>query len=188
MTGGAPLPFGPALRQPDQRSCGAAVVVVARMLDDAAYAERALPRFGAEVLAAHRRLTGARDATGALQAPWPRAVGTPPWAVARALPRGPHGVRRARGRFEDLLRAVGHGPAALYVGDRWLPRHVLLAVGRDGDGPAARLGVYDPGSGTVRTLTRDAYADGALPLGRWRRPWFAVLPTRSAQASAASAA
>ena len=73
------------LRQPDQRSCGAACLVVARMLLDPAYADLAARAFRPEVLGMHGRVTGPVDARGALQVPWPRALGTPPWAVARQL-------------------------------------------------------------------------------------------------------
>ena len=61
------LPWG-RLKQPDRLSCGAAVLVVARMLSDEVYAGRVLPRFAEEVLATHRQVVG-----------WgPRALGTPP--------------------------------------------------------------------------------------------------------------
>ena len=94
------------LKQPDQRSCGAASMVVARMLADPAYAAflagsegpvgLAFPRtvagdaalrerFKAETLAMHRRITGLADVSGRAQIPWPRTFGTPPWAVARQL-------------------------------------------------------------------------------------------------------
>jgi hypothetical protein len=93
--------LGARLVQPDHRSCGAAVLVVARALLDQGYAELlvsgrhpgtglALPgsladRFRHEALAMHARVTGPVDAAGRLQVPWPRALGTPPWAVARQL-------------------------------------------------------------------------------------------------------
>ncbi len=93
--------LGARLVQPDERSCGAAVLVVARALLDRGYAELlvsgrhpgtgfVLPgsladRFRHETLAMHARVTGLVDAAGRLQVPWPRALGTPPWAVARQL-------------------------------------------------------------------------------------------------------
>ena len=75
--------FGQPLVQPDQRSCGAAVLVVARMLADHGYgrevaaAESVTARFREEVLATHRRVTAPVEG-GRLQVPWPRALGTPP--------------------------------------------------------------------------------------------------------------
>ena len=82
--------FRERLVQPDRVSCGATCLVVARMIEDHAYGEYigAAPsvadRFRAEVLAMHRRVTAPADG-GRLQVPWPRALGTPPWAVARQL-------------------------------------------------------------------------------------------------------
>jgi len=163
------LDFGPAFRQPDQRSCGPACLVVARMLRDPAYAAEAGPRFDAEVLATHRRVTGSRPAVGALQLPWPRALGTPPWAVARELGRVT-GARYAwpavRWRPDSVRSRALAGleaglPVAVYVGSRWLPRHVLLAVTTTGGGPE----LYDPARGH---LTRT--------YGRWEVPWFVVAP------------
>jgi hypothetical protein len=104
------------LKQPDQRSCGATVLVVARMLADPAYAasmdgsqgpvglafprtvagDKALQaRFRTETLAMHQRVTGLADVSGKPQIPWPRKFGTPPWAVARQL----SGTRAADGSF-----------------------------------------------------------------------------------------
>lgn len=183
------------LVQPDARSCGAASLVVARALVDEAYAELlaagrhpgtgfAMPgtcsdRFHREALAMHRRVTGPADAAGRLQLPWPRALGTPPWAVAHQLSASgvayvsrPAVVRRAQ-VVESLLPALDRGrPVALFVGNALLPRHVVLAVGLDGDA----LRVYDPAAGAVRLVPRAAFESGDLPFGRWKRPWFVVRP------------
>ena len=73
------------LSQPDQRSCGPSSLVAARILIDPAYAATQNPHaFAGSVLDLHRQLTGA-SAFGRAQLPWPRALGTPPWAVARAM-------------------------------------------------------------------------------------------------------
>src|SRR5690606_27149948 len=155
--------------QPDRRSCGAAVLVVDEALANPAYARRVVAggprRFAEEVLAMHRRATGPVDVAGRLQLPWPRALGTPPWAVARQLDarRGVrHVVRvvgpwRRRGAWRELVAAVRvAGPAPVYVGSPLLPRHVLLALppappgpepddrlpGRPVPGPEESLRVY----------------------------------------------
>lgn len=167
------LRWGSALRQPDRLSCGAAVLVVARMLHDEAYAARAARSFGPEVLGVHRRVTGTRSGDGRAQLPWPRALGTPPWAVARELATTtgvPHRVRPAR--FDALHRSPG--PAALYVGNRLLPRHVVLVLGAVGED----LEVYDPAVGDRRRVARAAFDEGRLRLGGWDRAWFAVSPAR----------
>jgi hypothetical protein len=171
------------LRQPDRRSCGASVLVAARMLAEPAYADRMTSeRFAREALTAHRRVTGHKDVAGRLQVPWPRALGTPPWALARALSAlastryvtrlGRVGAGGAAGR---AATAVGSGrPVALYVGSRWLPRHVVLALpGSPAGGP---LRVYEPSSGRMVDVTRERAAGHRLALAGWDRLWFVVLP------------
>ena len=194
--------LGARLVQPDQRSCGAAALVVARALLDRGYAELlmsgrhpgtglALPgsltdRFRHEAQAMHARVTGPVDAAGRLQVPWPRVLGTPPWAVARqlsatgrsvaagGLPRVDHRVVPAwpdrAALLDRILAATAEGrPVPVYVGNRWAPRHVVLFLGGSagrGDG----LRCYDPARGWVVDLDRRAFVRG--PLG----PGFAVLP------------
>jgi hypothetical protein len=166
------------LAQPDQRSCGPSSLVAAHMLIDPAYAATITPQvFAAEVLSLHRWVTSA----SASRLPWPRALGTPPWAVAAAM-TGFAGVRYAstlvpfhdRARlFGRLQRAVATRPAPFYVGD-WIPRHVVLAVAPTADG----VQVYNPARGTVGELLGSDFAAGRLTtFGRWVKPWFVVLPT-----------
>lgn len=174
-------------RQPDQRSCGAACLVVATMLTDASYDARLRAEpdlWPAEVLRTHREVTGLRDA-GRLGAPWPRLMGTPPWAVGRRLGRRPGGRWRTRlvrhgggpGTFDSLLVLARLGvPLPLYVGSRLLPRHVVLVVGARGED----LLVWDPARGATMRLTQEAFETGRLPFGRWRTPWFVVTPRRLA--------
>src|SRR5262249_53082313 len=69
------------LTQPDQRSCGPSSLVAAHILLDASYRPAS---FSTEVLALHRSVTSPSFA-GHAQMPWPQALGTPPWAVARAM-------------------------------------------------------------------------------------------------------
>ncbi len=172
--------FGPALRQPDQRSCGPSCLVVARMVLDPAYAAEAQPRFGAEVLATHRRVTGSHPAAGALQLPWPRALGTPPWAVAREMDRitgRRHSWTLARWSRETAYDRIlgglrGGVPVPVYVGSRLLPRHVVLALAEEGGG----LRVYDPSRGRPTHVDAGAFRSGRLGLGRWDTPWFVVAP------------
>lgn len=167
------------LKQPDQRTCGPSSVVAARMLVDPAYRPA---DFGAAALSLHRALTS-NVAFGAAQLPWPAALGTPPWAVARALSSYTGLGYRTRvvrfgsraGEYAAVRAAVSAGrPCPLYVGSAWLPRHVVLAVAPTADG----LEVYDPARGSVEELTRTAFTSGRLTtFRRWTRPWFAVLPT-----------
>ncbi len=161
---GAPGP----LVQPDRRSCGAACLVLARALAEPAYGRslRDPGRWRTEVLRTHAEVTRLRDG-GRPGLPWPRALGTPPWAVARRL--GSTTGRRWRtarpdlAAVADLVRAGDTVP--ILVGSRLLPRHLLLATGEGPDG----LRVYDPARGTVRPLA-DALRTG------WPRVWCMVVP------------
>lgn len=172
-----PADLAPArLAQPDQLSCGATSAVVARMLlrpdwrpDDVA----------ATILATHRRLTGMRDERGELQVPWPRGLGTPPWALARELRRltGQRvRVRSARtsphSSWEELVRRASHRPTAVYIGSRWLPRHVVLTVAGRADGSAVRI--FDPAQGRLLTLPRGRWFENELGIAGWSHPWFLV--------------
>lgn len=158
------------LHQPDQRSCGATCAVTARMLVDPAYATRFegdQQAFGAEVLATHRRLCS-WTAQGSAQVPWPRALGTQPWALARDLA---HTVGRPYrvGSVRRMATVPRDTPVPLYVGDRWLPRHVVLVVERHSD----TWLVHDPASGRlVRVGLRGAHP----PLGGWTRWWVVLTP------------
>ena len=175
------------MKQPDQRSCGPSSLVAARMVVDPSYSPTS---FSDEVLALHRRITRPA-AFGRAQLPWPRALGTPPWAAAAAMTEitavayRTHVVRWG-GRRDDLVRLDAAGteahPCPLYVGDRWLPRHVLLVVSTASTG----LEIYNPGRGTVTTVDRDAFEAGDLgDVTRWRRPWFLVSPRPRARRTAA---
>ncbi|HEX6148834.1 hypothetical protein [Nocardioides sp.] len=166
-------------RQPDRRSCGAAVLVMARMLAEPHYArwirgaDDDAGRFADEVLRTHRRTNRLVDARRGLQLPWPRALGTQPWALARELP-GRHRAALVRGRAGAWQRLVeADRPVPLYVGNRLLPRHVVLVTGRDAED---RVRVYEPGSGDTVRMHRTDFLAGSLDLAGWNRPWFVVLP------------
>ena len=170
------------LSQPDQRSCGPSSLVAAHMLLDPAYAATQNPHaFADAVLALHRQLTGA-SAFGRAQLPWPRALGTPPWAAARAMtefsgiPYRTQIVRWATARTTSTrCRAAvtaGHPVPALRRRP-WLPRHVVLAVAPTADG----VDVYNPGRGTLDELERAAFEAGSSPRsGAGSRPGSRCCP------------
>ena len=181
----ARLVLGREFQQPDRRTCGAATAVVAEALTNDTYARRLLAGgddvFESEVIAMHRRITGPVDVSGRMQAPWLRVAGTPPWALSRQLERGQRrrGVVAARFRPGPAWVAMSSGlvdgqVVAAYVGDRWTPRHVVLAVERLED--AVR--VYEPSSGRVVRVDRAEWIEGRLRLAGWRQPWFVLSPGR----------
>ncbi|MEO9325877.1 hypothetical protein ABFT23_20455 [Nocardioides sp. C4-1] len=163
-------PLAARLKQPDQRSCGAASVTMAAALADPAYADRVAVQesFGREVLRRHRELTSFRPEAG-WQVPWPRFIGTPPWAVARALTAITGRRHRTRlVRFRTTVRPVER-LSAVYVGSALLPRHVVLVVDPGAPGSDDAVRVYDPARGRVVDLT---------DFRRWTTRWFAVTPSR----------
>jgi len=175
------LVLGREFQQPDRRSCGAAVAVMAEALRNDTYARRLLAggdeEFAREVRAMHRRITGPVDVAGAIQAPWLRAIGTPPWALARQLGRGSTRGRVVIARVRPgrawaaMSTSLGRGALVpAYVGSRWLPRHVVLAVEPLDD--AVRI--YEPTSGRVVRVTREEWIEGRLLLGAWREPWWVI--------------
>ena len=168
------------LRQPDRRSCGAAALVMARRLVRPGYAAQVRDQdvFAHETRTLHRRLTSLADTAGGWQVPWPRALGTPPWAVAREL--GLVTGRRYRTRSVRLERrvwpllqdATPQHPVAVFVGDRLLPRHVVLVSGVEAGG--ART--YEPAAGTDLVVASGRWDRGRLALAGWDRPWLVVSP------------
>lgn len=169
-------PLAAGLRQPDARSCGAASMVMARLLRDGRGSSA--ETFREEVLSCHRRLTSVYDA-GGWHVPWPRALGTPPWAVKReleAITGRRHVVRLARWSREAAYDQLLVSGGALYVGSRLLPRHVLLALA---DG-ASELRCYQPSRGTVVVLPRAEFVHHRLTRAGWPYPWLTVSPAAAA--------
>lgn len=172
--------FPVRLRQPDQRTCGPSALVALRMLESPRYADLVLrdaaaapERFAAEVLAVHRATNRAVDPAGRVQVPWSRTLGTAPWALARHLGGRARYVlpRRREAAFARLRDSLGRGATPVYVGNRWSPRHVVLAVAVDDDA----VECYEPASGDRTRFTREDWLHGRLDgCGGWRVPWVMV--------------
>ena len=166
------------LQQPDRRSCGAAALVMARRLVRPRYAGLVSDQatFAHEAATLHRRLTSLADTAGGWQVPWPRALGTPPWAVARELrlltgvAYAVRPVRLGRRVWPPLEHVTPMRPAAVFVGDRYLPRHVVLVTGVEDD----RARTYEPASGLDVAVPRARWESGDLALAGWDRPWLVV--------------
>lgn len=143
-------------------------------------------RFAAHEQVVARRTNALVGAGGRIQLPWPRALGTPPWGAVgeleygAAVPWADYDMTlfRFRGQgsletaYAELQRRVRTGrPALLYIGNAWLPRHVVLVM------PASRgqeLDVYEPSVGRVVDLPRRAFVDRRLRMAGWDVPWGAV--------------
>ena len=160
------------LRQRDGVTCGPSVAVTAGALIDAEYGaplrdgepEHAQTWFAAEQGRVHR----------AVNRVWPRALGTTPAGMARAL--SAHGIayrwRRAGRSLSDVVAAVSTGrPVAMLIGGV-IPRHWVLLT--EVEGSAMRC--YDPGSGQrVWIPVADIRAARLRGLG-FPRPFAFVLP------------
>lgn len=172
-------------------SCGGACLVMARMLDDPAYAATLTSgdstvqaqRFATEERAMMRLANAwtVRGGSVLSDLPWTRRLGTSPWGAAEVLSRGTgidYGVRLLRGRSrrtvdELLRRAAGPStPALFYVGDQLLTRHVTLLTGLDDE-----TLVYEPARGHVLRLGAGSLDAGSLSLGGWTTAWLLVAPT-----------
>lgn len=192
--------FASGLVQPDETTCGSCVLVVARLLTHPAYADFLVAgteaaageqgtgiqdRFAREALATHRVTSRFTSSDGRFQVPWPRALGTSPWALAREMSLRCGGRHRAqpilpgqRSRvFERLASQARAGHASpLYVGNRWSPRHVVLVLPAT-ELPSNSVLVYDPASGRRYPIEAGEFSRGTLDVAGWHLPWAAVLPS-----------
>jgi hypothetical protein len=164
------------LRQRDGVSCGPAVAVVAGALLDPAYrGELAGPTwFAREQGRVHGRINRV----------WPRALGTTPMGMARAISaqgarRGVHyrwrlrrGLWGCRDAMADVLAAVAEDrPVAMLVGNV-IPRHWVLIVEAQGQ----RLQCYEPSSGEVRVSSVEAVRTSSLTGLGFPRAFAFVVP------------
>jgi hypothetical protein len=184
-----------AFRQQSSTTCGSSSLAMFRVLTDRTFAgarldtapEGASRRWAALEQSVQLATNRARRASGGLRAPWPRALGTPPWGLRDALDDlgRDRGVRFALVRVDGsraeqvdaaldrVAAAVTRGvPVPLYVGDRVLPRHVVLAVAA---GPTA-IELYDPAHGGRRRVQRTDLRAARAGVSGWDLLWGAVVP------------
>ena len=87
-----------------------------------------------------------------------------------------HPTGEAPQLLADLVGVLTTGaPVALFVGDRWAPRHVVLGHSVRDDA----LRCFDPAAGRTVSVPFPAFTAGRLGLGRWDRSWFVVRPRTS---------
>lgn len=142
------------------------------------------------------RTNGVSAATGSMQLPWPRALGTPPWGAMAELERSGSlpGTRyepvMLRHRTGPTLAAAARRlggrvrpgrPALLYVGSPTLPRHVVL-IFRHQDDPKPL--VYEPARGDVVPLHDVGLGRPGFRLAGWPTPWLAIQPRAQVEADA----
>ena len=188
------------LEQPDATTCGSSTLVMAQMLNHPAYAMKILTgynpengenweapadqtnpsqwRFQQDSVSMHHRTNG-----GFLG--WPEAWGTHPNDLREQMNNGSGRDGTEYTTYDSshdpdtvytaMQNAANSGhPVPVYVGSDWLPRHVVLVVGTDGDD----LSVYDPSAGGTITVTREQWNDEEGNLGgNWNKRWYSVMPT-----------
>ncbi len=158
------------LRQRDGVTCGPTVAIVARALLDSNYGTRLADArwFAEEQHRVHQRLNRI----------WPKALGTTPAGMARAL--SGHNRERYRWRLvgphdalADVRKAVARGyPVAMLVG-RLIPRHWVLLFAE-----AGRTGFrcYEPSCGEFSNIEDDQIRGGELTGVGFPRAFAFVLP------------
>lgn len=125
---------------------------------------------------------------------WPRAIGTPPWGVAREtrVPGVAYRHRPVNDRDERLMdevlamlvSATTRGvPVPIYSGGDWaggwdtaMPRHLVLALPTSS---AEMLRIYEPGRGRIETIAPDELRSRTTPhwaLGGWTHLAWVLIP------------
>lgn len=204
---------GSEVEQPDGTTCGSSSLVMSRMMNDPAYAmwmatgydpatgvtdPRTMEeRFADEAKKMHDRTNSWQDRDGDWQLWWPEGAGTTPAAVANEMSsEGGSGIPGTnyestlvdpndRGAaYDRITSAVEDGHTVpIFVGNEVYPGHVVLVTGTSGDS----VTLYDPASGTDKTISRDEFESGNLPfgpasgaesLGDMDEPWAIVVPER----------
>lgn len=196
----------PGDRGPQQQSpvsCGAACLVVGRMLRDPQVAQWVLRGYTGDRRSSEERFADLERRTmrrtnspwgypGRLQCPWPRELGTSPWGARSELearsadPGTGYGtiVTRSFDRhtlarvFDEVIASVRPGtPALLFVGNDRLPRHICLFFAEEG---SRSVLLYEPSSGQVDLPSRRDFITARLDLGGWHRAWFLIAPEHRA--------
>lgn len=172
-------------RQVDATTCAIAAlaVVAARAQADPGYLTASRERVERTQLELHA--IAARIAV-----PWPQALGTSPWSLAR-LAQAATGLRygivvagAAMRRRIDRALASGFD-VFVYTGGSGvplsglIPRHVVVLLAHEG-APERFYAVFEPSSGRVYQVDLDdfySHVESVLPaLGHWRRVLFALVP------------
>lgn len=159
------------LRQRDAVTCGPSVAVMAGALLDADYgaplrAERAQQWFDTEQGRVHR----------AVNRIWPRALGTTPAGIARALSAhgNPYRWRPARPNdsMTDVVAALNGGrPVPMLIGGA-IPRHWVLFTELNG----STLRCYEPSAGRLVPVPIEDVRSARLAGLGFPRPFAFVLP------------
>ncbi len=166
------------VRQRDGVTCGPSVAVMAGALLDREYGSRL---FGVRSAAAQQWFDAEQGRVHqAVNMVWPRALGTTPAGMARAITARSRtrGVRyrwrpaRRGDALSDVSAALSAGlPVAMLIGAA-IPRHWVLFT--EGDGSVFRC--YEPSAGHVHAVAVEAIREGRLDALGFPRAFAFVLP------------
>ncbi|HPU12716.1 MAG TPA: hypothetical protein PLQ19_02870 [Aeromicrobium sp.] len=193
-----------SFRQPDEVSCGATCLVVARAINDPPYAlwlttgydartnstdpAESAERITAEIGRMHKQITSVRDHDGDPQVPWLRLIGTAPWAAARQM----YGATGASGtpgisyrahtidpselesEFDLIVAAVKTGQVLPLYVGSQLRPGHVVLITAVIDDQT--LQVFEPAAGTMKRVTKVSFAESNLALAGWNTAWFVILP------------
>lgn len=195
-SGWQPNIAGTELQQPDSTTCGPSTLVMAQLINNPSYRATFLEddgtvdgaAFVGEVQTMRRILNRPFDHSGRPQLPWIPALGTGPWAAARAMSglggAGRNGALYRVLPFDPLqpadalavvTAAVRRGEVVpLFVGTAAMARHVVAVTGATATG----MDYYDPADGRWHTIAQADLLAGRSVIAGWREPWFAVVPAR----------
>lgn len=184
LMGGVKIPASYP-KQADPTTCGIATLAVlaARANADPVYLSLSPDKRERAQIHLHR-------VASRVGVPWPQALGTSPWALAklaskatgerhRIVMRGKRfrvAVDSALCRGRDVLVFTGGWDMP---GSAWIPRHVVLVLA---DGTDTRIyAVFEPSSGKVFRVNADDFYAGApsarASMGHWKNVLCAVVPT-----------
>lgn len=180
-------------RQTDARTCGIAALAAFRARCDATNGGAFTDYLNQEHTVIARVQSDLHRVASRTGLPWPRLLGTSPWAVARLANRATGLQYHVRFWNESTANDVAAANADghdvfVFVGERLLPRHVLLFLGEENgqNKESDVVRIFEPASGHEFATARGAVPakwEGHFPeeqFGWWSRPILAVLPaTRS---------
>ena len=166
------------VRQRDGVTCGPSVAVMAGALLDRDYGAAL---FSAGSSAAQQWFDAEQGRVhSAVNMVWPRALGTTPAGMARAITQRSRsrGLRyrwrpaRRNDPLTDVSAALGAGlPVATLIGAA-IPRHWVLFTQSDG----SVFRCYEPSAGLLHAVPADAIREGRLDALGFPRPFAFVLP------------
>lgn len=175
--------------QSDSRTCGIAACAAFIARNGGSTAQNFRHYQNATTDQVHRFQTDLHRVASRTGFPWPRALGTAPWALqalAAQVTGHPFAVKIWNEAVAQEAQNVWESgqDAFIYTGERLIPRHVVLILGKGSVDAAHRhVTIFEPATGSLFQISPDELASqqwsghaGKPHWGWWSRPLLAVLP------------